>query len=666
MPAKMLSGWKRGVMQNNVERAGQGLNPLEGRYRLLLDAITDYAIYMLDPDGHVTSWNSGAQRFKGYTEEEILGHHFSRFYTDEDRATGFPGRALRKAAEEGRFEAEGWRVRKDGGRFWAHVIIDPIRSPQGEILGFAKITRDLTERKKAEDELRSSEQQFRLLVEGVTDYAIYMLDPEGTITSWNHGAERIKGYTRDEVLGQHFSKFYTAEDIALEIPVTALATASRQGRFETEGWRVRKDGSCFWASVLIDAIHDDQGKVIGFAKITRDITEKREAQRALDRAREELFQAQKMEALGQLTGGVAHDFNNLLMAILGSLELLRKRVPQTSEVTRLLNNAIEGVNRGAGLTQRLLAFSRKQDLNMERVDVIDLVRSMTDLLSRSLGPAIVIETRFPLSLPTVRSDPNQLASALLNLTVNARDAMPSGGSLELGAGLVKAQQGLPKGLQKTDYVCLYVHDSGQGMDPETLEQATTPFFTTKGVGKGTGLGLSMVQGLMEQSGGRLVLNSEIGKGTRAELWLPVEREGIAPVEDGPSPEPAAPAQAKTRKILMVDDDALILMSAVMMLEDLGHEVRDASSGAQALEILDLEGGFDLVITDHAMPRMTGADLVRDLRERWPNLPVILASGYAELPADLAGEVSRLGKPFTQVQLSEAIDRVLAGQDAPAA
>jgi CheY-like chemotaxis protein len=294
--------------------------------------------------------------------------------------------------------------------------------------------------------------------------------------------------------------------------------------------------------------------------------------------------------------------------------------------------------------------------------VIDLIRSMTDLLSRSLGPSVTIETRFPLSLPTVRSDPNQLASALLNLTVNARDAMTNGGSVVLGAQMVKAQQVLPSGLQRRDYVCLYVHDSGQGMDPETLQQATTPFFTTKGVGKGTGLGLSMVQGLMEQSGGRLVLNSETGKGTRAELWLPVDREVSASPEPDAEVEPITQSMVKPRKILMVDDDALILMSAVMMLEDLGHDVREASSAVQALEILEQEEGFDLVITDHAMPRMTGAELVRMLRETHPSLPVILASGYAELPADLAGEIWRLGKPFTQNQLTDAIDGILAAHD----
>lgn len=298
---------------------------LDGRYRTLVDAIVDYAIYMLDPDGRVISWNTGASRFKGYTEREILGEHFSRFYTDEDRASGLPKRALATAAREGRFEAEGWRVRKDGERFWAHVIIDAIRDKDGELVGYAKITRDLTERRAAEQVLRRSEEQFRLLVQGVTDYAIYMLTPNGEVSSWNPGARRIKGYEPQEIIGQHFSRFYTDEDRVAGLPVKALAIASTEGRFENEGWRIRKDGSRFWASVIIDAIRDDSGELLGFAKVTRDVTEKREAEEALQLAQRELFQAQKMEAVGQLTGGIAHDFNNLLMAVLGSLEIAKKR-----------------------------------------------------------------------------------------------------------------------------------------------------------------------------------------------------------------------------------------------------------------------------------------------------------------------------------------------------
>ena len=305
----------------------------DARYRILVDAVIDYAIYMLDPSGIVTSWNSGAQRLKGYTEQEIIGEHFSRFYTDEDRQAGLPQRALATAEREGKFESQGWRIRKDGTRFWAHVVVDPIRDASRRLVGFAKITRDLSERKAAEAALRESEEQFRLLVQSVTDYAIYMLDPTGRISSWNSGAQRIKGYRPDEIIGEHFSRFYTEEDRAANEPQRALETAKRKGTFEKEGWRVRKDGTRFWANVVIDPIRDDDGRLLGFAKVTRDITERRAAQQALDEAREALLQSQKLEAIGQLTGGIAHDFNNLLTAIIGSLDLLRKRQSATDHRT---------------------------------------------------------------------------------------------------------------------------------------------------------------------------------------------------------------------------------------------------------------------------------------------------------------------------------------------
>ena len=299
----------------------------EGRYRMLVEAVTDYAIYMLDPRGIVSSWNPGARRFKGYEPSEIIGQHFSNFYTDEDKAAGLPQRALEIAAREGKFENEGWRVRKDGTKFWAYVIIDPIRDSNGKLVGFAKVTRDLTERRQAEAELRKSQELFRLLVQGVTDYAIYLLSPEGNVTSWNAGAQRIKGYLPEEIIGSHFSRFYTDEDRQAGLPASALETATREGRYEKEGLRVRKDGTQFWANVVIDAIRSEDGTLFGFAKITRDITERKNAELALEKTRQALLQAQKMEAIGQLTGGIAHDFNNLLMAIQGSLELMKRRLP---------------------------------------------------------------------------------------------------------------------------------------------------------------------------------------------------------------------------------------------------------------------------------------------------------------------------------------------------
>ncbi len=626
----------------------------EGRFRLLVDAITDYAIYMLSPEGYVTSWNSGAQRFKGYRASEILGEHFSRFYLDADREAGLPARALRIAATEGRFEGEGWRQRKDGTRFWAHVIIDPIRDPSGELIGFAKITRDLTERKAAENALKRSEEQFRLLVQGVSDYAIYMLDPEGHVASWNSGAERIKGYTSEEIIGRHFSTFYTDEDRLNGLPARALATASRDGRFEREGWRVRKDGSRFWAHIVIDAIKDDFGDIIGFAKITRDITEKMETQRALEQTREELFQAQKMEAIGQLTGGIAHDFNNLLMAVLGSLEILKKRMPQDPALSPLVDNAMLGAQRGAALTQRMLAFSRRQELQVEKIDVSALLRGMMDMVSRSLGPIATLETEFPESLPMIATDPNQLEAAVLNLVVNARDAMPGGGPIRIRATeeLVPDGGTMPAG----HYVCVAVADEGEGMSDETLNQAVTPFFTTKGIGKGTGLGLSMVQGLAAQSGGRLVLKSRLGEGTTAELWFPVTgAESIAKEPEQFVPEAAK--NSRSLRILAVDDDGLVLMNTTLMLEDLGHTVIEAMAGADALDILRIEN-VDLVISDHAMPRMTGSQLAVAIRNEWPDMPIILATGFAEIPEGSGiTDIQRLGKPFSQAQLAEAINRI---------
>ena len=621
------------------------------RFRLLLDAVVDYAIYMIDPDGIITSWNSGARRFKGYEETEILGEHFSRFYTDEDRAAGMPQRALDTAIREGRFEGEGWRVRKDGTHFWCHVVIDPIFSPDGQLLGFAKITRDLTDRKMAEETLKQSEQQFRLLVQGVSDYAIYMLSPEGCVTNWNPGAQRIKGYAPEEVIGKHFSMFYTPEDREAGEPQRSLETAVREGRFESKSWRLRKDGTRFLAHVVVDAIRGETGALLGFAKITRDVTEAHQAQQALEQTREALFQAQKLQAIGQLSGGIAHDFNNLLTVILGNLEIVRKRVGDDPKVSRLLENATQGALRGVSLTQRMLAFARRQELKTEAVDIPTLLQGITGLLRSSLGPGIRIETRFPDDLEAVLADTNQLELAVLNLATNARDAMPEGGAVIISAEprvvLEQSQSSLAAGR----YVCLSVTDTGEGMDDATLASATDPFFTTKGLGKGTGLGLSMVHGFIEQLGGRFILNSVKGQGTCAELWLPVAADGVVarPLKAG-----AAMASVPRLSVLVVDDDALVLTSTSLLLEDLGHRVISASSGAQALELFDQGEVIDLMITDMAMPLMSGAQLAHAVRLLKPDLPIILATGYAERIEGFAAELPRLSKPFNQQGLSGII------------
>jgi PAS domain S-box-containing protein len=501
----------------------------DARYRLLVEAVTDYAIYMLDPDGRVSSWSSGAQRLKGYAADEILGEHFSRFYTPADREAGLPELALGEAARVGRYESEGWRLHRDGSSFWAHVVIDAIRSSAGDLLGFAKITRDRTEQHETEQALRRSEQQFRLLVNGVTDYALYMLDPEGNVTSWNSGAERIKGYHPEEIIGRRFDCFYCEEDRQGGVPEASLSTALAEGRYEEERLQMRKDGSRFWANIVIDPVFDETGKLLGFAKITRDITDKRRAQEELERARDELIQSQKMESLGQLTGGVAHDFNNLLTVILGGLQLLERQLPKDNEkVQTIWRNALEATRRGAQLTQRMLAFARKQRLFPQPIQLPALLQDMSELLVSSLGPTISLETRFPLQLDCVMSDQNQLELAIINLATNARDAMPGGGSITFSARNAQVAPRQSGKLAPGDYVCLAVTDSGQGMDDDTLRRAAEPFFTTKPTGKGTGLGLSIVHGLAQQQGGALLLRSTPGLGTTVEIWLPAVKARVGP------------------------------------------------------------------------------------------------------------------------------------------
>jgi PAS domain S-box-containing protein len=492
-------------------------------------------------------------------------------------------------------------------------------------------------------EVSLSTSRADLLIQAITDYAIYMLDPGGIVSSWNPGAERLKGYRPDEIMGQHFSRFYTDEDRERGIPVCALATALTDGRFEAEGWRVRKDGSRFWANVVIDPIHDERGKHVGFAKITRDLTERRQAQEALERTREQLFQAQKMESIGQLSGGVAHDFNNILAAILGSLRLAQRKMAEGQDVGRFLDNAVQAAQRGATLTQRMLAFARKQELKIEPVDVTDIIRDMTELLGRTIGPGVTVRTTFPLGMPAVMVDRAQLELALVNLVVNARDAMPDGGEIAIGAESCSVED------DPRRFVCLAISDEGDGMDAETLARAVEPFFTTKGVGKGTGLGLSMVQGMVEQCGGRFSLESQPGQGTRARIWLPAaDCQALAP-----HPPLAAAPTTRPLCILAVDDDPIVLLNTATVLADMGHRVLQAESGEVALALL-AEHQVDLLLTDYAMPVMSGGDLVERARQTDRDLRIIVVSGYADVPTGAVLDVPRLAKPFTDAELAEAI------------
>ena len=386
---------------------------------------------MLDTNGRVRSWNSRAERSKGYSANEIIGERFAVFYTPEDRARGLPETALATARDTGRFHSEGWRLRKDGSRFWALVVIDPIRDEDGQLIGFAKVTRDITERQQSHIELSESERRYRQLVDAVIDYAIFQLDASGNVTTWNPGAQRIKGYVPREIIGSHFSEFYTPEDRELGVPERALAEAAETGRFEAEGWRMRKDGTRFWASVVIDRIVDEAGNLIGFAKVTRDLTERKKAQDELKSVQEQLVASQKLEAVGQLSGGIAHDFNNLLMIVLGNIETAERHsrhLAGSINIQRALTNAKRGAQRAAALTSRLLAFSRRQALDPKPINLNTFLNGLQDFLQRTLGEGIEVQTVGSAGLWQIEADTNHLESAIINLSINARDAMPAAAS----------------------------------------------------------------------------------------------------------------------------------------------------------------------------------------------------------------------------------------------
>ncbi|QRM28335.1 PAS domain-containing sensor histidine kinase [Microvirga sp. VF16] len=636
--------------------AQQALRQSEERFRLLVQGVTDYAIYMLDPQGVVASWNPGAKRFKGYTEEEIIGQHFSRFYTDEDRQTDLPRRALETAVREGKFEQEGWRVRKDGTRMWAHVVIDPIRDDHGHLIGFAKVTRDITERKEAQEELRRSEERFRLLVQGVTDYAIYMLDPEGHVTNWNSGAQRLKGYREHEIVGQHFSTFYTPEDREAGLPQHALETAAREGRFEKEGWRVRKDGSRFFAHVIIDAIRNEQGHLIGFAKVTRDITERKQAQEELEKARIEAHQSQKLAAIAQLASGIAHDFNNLLTVVMGNLDMLKRAKEERRP--RLIDNALQAVEQARKLTGRLLAFSRRQTLVPEPVDLKGMIAGMDDMLTQSLRGDIRLEFDLAERVWPVEVDPTQLQIALINLAVNARDAMPKGGTFR-----VKTENIVLRSGQMREAVAISLTDTGVGIPEEALSQVFEPFFTTKEVGEGTGLGLAQVYGFTQQSGGTVDIRSEVGRGTTVTLYLPKAKDPVKkPDENADTPA----IESRPLRILLVEDNPQVADVAVALLTEHGHAITHASTADEALARLHAEPAFDLVFSDMVMPGdLDGLDLAHRIQAKWPALPVLLATGYSAAANRATEEgYTLLIKPYPPDVLLTAI-REITSVDHPA-
>ena len=541
------------------------------------------------------------------------------------------------------------------------AFVDPLHivKPSRAWLQRSMVTQDISI-----TEPFSGERRFEILVDAVVDYSIFMIDTEGRVRTWNHGAQRIEGYAAAEIIGQHFSRFYTEADRAAGEPERGLQIAAREGKFEREGWRIRKDGSRFWANVVIDPIRDQSGKLVGYAKITRDITERRKVQEALEETRAAFIQSQKMEAVGQLTGGVAHDFNNLLTVITNALDLLSRPKVEPHQRKRIIETAQRAAARGAKLTQQLLAFSRRQPLRPQVHRLADLIGGFEVVLRRACGEAIELDLNFPSEPLTANVDGPQFEAALLNLVVNSRDAMPQGGTLRIttercSIDAVRATQ--MSGIQAGDYVAVSVQDTGEGMAPDTRARAFEPFFTTKDVGMGSGLGLSQVYGFVMQSGGHIDIQSNIGIGTTVTLYLPA----VTAVADQDADSSDDDAVTAAGTVLIVEDDPEVLQVAVETLRALGYNVVTAADGPSALaKLRRRDRAIDVLFTDVVMPKgMSGIELARQARELRPDLQVLLASGYPKsaLASDhgLTEEFTFLSKPYRWNDLSERMRTIRA-------
>jgi PAS domain S-box-containing protein len=603
-------------------------------------------------EGYFLSVNPAWTNLLAWSEDEIKKLHVSELRHPDDAARSTAGR--RRLAEgvptvriENRFR------HKDGSWRW---ISWTMTAEQGLIY---LIGRHVTAEKVAAEALRESERQFRLFSEAVTDYSLIRLDAHGVVASWNAGAQRINGYTEDQIVGRHFSCFYTTADRAARVPQRVLTAAAQSGTDAAEGWRVRKDGSLYLASVVIDAVRDEDGNLIGFAKVTRDITERREAEARLQRAQEQLAQSQKMEALGQLTGGIAHDFNNMLMVVSGNAQLLRSRLHDVRDLRAI--EAIElAAARGEVLTRQLLAFSRRQALRPTVIDLRQRLAELHDLLVSSDRSDINLAKEIPHDLWPVAVDVHELELALVNLVVNSRDAMPDGGTITIAAeNVVLEPEDTPEHL-RGDFVALRVSDNGCGIEADILPKVFEPFFTTKRLDKGTGLGLSQVYGLSRQSGGTATISSRVGAGTTVTIYLPRSR---ARVSERQIAEEEAPRGRET--VLLVEDNPEVQEVAGMLLEQLGYRLLQVEAAAEALQLLASGEAVDLVFTDVVMPgELDGLALARRIKENYPDIPVLLTTGYARSANILESGFPILRKPYQLSALARAVREALDRQQAP--
>ena len=628
-------------------------------FQLMAESVKDYAIFLLDARGNIMSWSPGAQRAKQYTADEIIGRHFSVFYTQADIERKWPQLELQRATMEGRFEDEGWRVRKDGSRFWAHVVITALRDEGGQLVAFSKITRDLTERKRYEDELLRSEERFRLLVDGVQDYAIYMLSAEGMVTSWNAGARRIKGYEAAEIIGKHFSRFYSAEDVGAGKPWGELAMAREHGRAEDEGWRVRKDGTRFWARAVLTALRDADGRLRGFAKVTQDLTQQRHS------AALEVAARQVQDFIAVL----AHELRNPLAPIRNAAQLLQIATPGAEEF-EVARRAIE---RQSGQLMRivddLLDIGRitrgSFSIHPQRVDLRDTVARAVEAARPgidSAGHALSVE--LPPEPVFLQADDLRLTQALTNVLNNAARYTDEGGKIWLTLRLEAHRpgpnhNGIPA---HAPWVALSVRDTGRGIEPEFMGSIFGMFVQGRDAQSrpqtGLGVGLALARTIVELHHGSIEAKSEgAGKGAEFTIRLPVEAAGQA--NGAGQAKRRTKTRAVARRVLVVDDnvDAALMLAA--LVKQFGHEVLTVHEGAQALRVAETYRP-DVILLDIGMPGMNGFEVARKLREKGisPAPRIVAVTGWGK-PEDhersrAAGFDMHLVKPVEVSQIQQAL------------
>jgi PAS domain S-box-containing protein len=620
-------------------------------YKLVVEQTKDYAVFVLDPTGHIMTWNLGAERIKGYAPEDIIGRHFSTFYTRDAVESKWPDHELKVATTEGRFEDEGWRVRKDGSRFWASVIITALRDENGKLLGFSKITRDLTDRRMHEEALRQSEERFRLLIEGVVDYAIFMLDTEGIITSWNSGAQRIKGYRPDEIIGRHFAAFYPPEDVKDGKPWEELALARRTGRAENEGWRLKKNGERFWARAVVSALYDSEGHLRGFAKVTQDLSERRHVQELENAARN----------VNEFIAILAHELRNPLAPIRNAVKVMAG-APAGGEVHDAMRDMIDRQSAQLGrIVDDMLDIARitRGQLTVARKPVD--MRTIIEYAIETAGPAIergmhAVDTRVPDTPVTVNGDSNRLAQLLSNLLSNAARYTPKGGQIAVELEV------------DNDDAVMRVRDNGQGIDAESLPRIFDMFVqgrtALERVEGGLGIGLALARKIAELHDGTLEARSAgVSKGSEFTLRLP-----LLPAADiasaGAAPRVAAePPPMVARRVLVVDDNSDAASALEALLRSLGHETRVAYDGLEALR-LAREFHPDVVLLDIGMPGLDGYEVARRLRAlgNQPKVKIVAVTGWGQ-EADRqrsreAGFDVHLVKPVDANDLT----RVLSGRN----